>query len=91
LIVITNAILIGYRSLHGLKGMVEVGIIESLVDIRIVPLETITPAADLLRSCAHNTGGQGKLTLIMYFPWLPLEVALLIFNFCCYDGFLRRN
>jgi hypothetical protein len=25
-------------------------------------------------------GGQGKLPYFMYFPWLPIEAALVMFN-----------
>jgi hypothetical protein len=74
-----------------LKGIVEVDITDSWVDIRIVCLEPITSTANLLRSCADNAGGPGKRTLVIHFPWLPVEATLSIFKLFLLPQFFEKE
>lgn len=66
----------GRKSSANFEGNVTIWYVHNwILGITIVFVGSITSAdgsrASLLRPCAAITGGQGKLTYFMYFPWLP--------------------
>jgi hypothetical protein len=42
----------------------------------------LTKKLTLKISSASSSGGQGKLTTFITFPWSPLEAGLSIYTFC---------
>jgi hypothetical protein len=42
----------------------------------------LTKELTLKTNSAASSGGQGKLTYLLRFPWLPLEVTLSVSTFC---------
>lgn len=45
----------------------------------------------LVTTCVATTGDQGKLPHFMYFPWLPVEVAIPIFSFFFFRKGINKN